>query len=307
MIPAKFRDLVLIAGILLFASVALLVPAVPRPLEWALGIPLLLVVPGYAVVSALLPRPPTAAPARDGPPNWPARGALTLATSAVVVAVVGTGLALRGALRLRPVVGAIAAVTLLGLAIAVIRRRSMPSDRQTLPAVRTGRASPRESGGITTIQTLSVVLAVLALGGTVAFVGANPPPADTYTEGYLVSPGNASSVDQPPTFGVDNRPTVAVGLTNRRPTAKVHRVVIELERVGPDGTVVDSEELDRYQTRLAPEENAVEERRVSPGLRGDRLRLQILVYEGTVPQQPNPETATLSLRQWVTVPGPQAS
>jgi uncharacterized membrane protein len=304
MIPPKFRDLVLTGSILLLASVALLVPAVPWPVEWALGIPVLLVVPGYAVVAALLPTPPARAPESTGPPNWPARIALTLVTSVVVVGVAGTGLALRGALQLAPVVAVIGAITILGLVVAGIRRRSLSADRRTLPPGRGGDDGGSRRGGIASVQTLTVILAILALGGTIAFVGANPPPAGTYTEGYLVSPGNASAgPGTAPTFGTTNQSTVEVGLTNRRPTPTTHAVVIELERVGPDGGVLEREELDRFRPRLAPDENAVYERPVSPSLTGDRLRLQILVYGETVPAQPDPETAKLSLRQWVSVPG----
>jgi hypothetical protein len=83
--------------------------------------------------------------------------------------------------------------------------------------------------------------------------------------------------------------------------------VVQLQRVGPDGEVREREQLNRFRAQLAPQENAVFERQVAPGTSGERMRLQILVYDGDVPSEPRSETAALSLRQWVTVAESEAT
>lgn len=230
------------------------------------------------------------------------RVALTLGTSVLVVAVVGTLLAMVGALVLPTAVAGIGGVTLLGVIVAAVRRRSLGVDRRTLPVVDRDAVDVRRDDGLATLQTVTLVVAVLALAGTLAVVGASPPTHGSYTEVYLQSPDAAEGASaEEPTFVRGERSTVEIGLTNHRQTTTSQGVVVQLVRVGPDGEVRDRERLNRFRAQLAPQENTVFEREVAPEMNGDRLRLQVLVYDGEIPAEPRPETATLSLRQWVTV------
>jgi uncharacterized membrane protein len=301
-IPSKLHDVGFVIGVLIVASLVLLVPGVPWPIEWAFGIPFLLVLPGYAVVTALLPTPPESPRGSDDGPGWPARVALALVTSVLVVATVGTLLALWGMLRLGPVVFLVSAVTLVGVLVGVVRRRSLPADRRVFPAVPSPIAGGR-TDAVSTVQTVAMVLAILALGSALAVVGASPGSQGSYTEVYLLSPGadTGTNTTEMTTFVPGERSTVELGITNHQPTAVSQGIVIQLERVGPDGAVRERELLNRFRVRLAPQENAVYDREVAPTMDGERLRLQVLLYENEIPDEPRPETATLSLRQWVTV------
>jgi hypothetical protein len=58
--------------------------------------------------------------------------------------------------------------------------------------------------------------------------------------------------------------------------------------------------LDRFSLSLAADETRIIDRTLTPTLTGDRLRLQVLVYKGSLAGPVGPRTADLSLRLWVT-------
>lgn len=164
-------DLAVAAVLTVAAAAVLLSAAPPPPLRWALGVPFLLVWPGYAVVSALYPerprgegtgaagaRPRSGSTARSDPapgaatlanPGWAARAALSLAASGAVVALVVVASSRVAAVRTGPVVVGLLLVTLAGLGVAAGRRLAVASEDRAAPvaAMAGGVATVRGGGG----------------------------------------------------------------------------------------------------------------------------------------------------------------
>lgn len=162
-------DLALAAILTVAAAAVLLSAAPPRPLRWGLGVPFLLVWPGYAVVSALYPERPrregtgasrtysvgthsggthSEASSRAAPlanPGWAARAALSLAASGAVVALVVIASNRVAAVRIGPVVVGLLLVTLAGLGVAAGRRLAVDPDDRAAPVA-------AMAGGVTTVR-----------------------------------------------------------------------------------------------------------------------------------------------------------
>lgn len=294
-------DLRLVAVMVVAATVALLVPGVPSQVEWLFGLPLLVVLPGYAAVAALLPERPDASTTGVSAPDWPARFGLSLFGSAVVVAVVGVVFAGPWLVRLTlaPAVLSIGAVTLLGVVIAGARRMSLPRDRRADPVAGASLGSIFGSFGTSGLQSLVLVLSLALLVSAVAFA-ATSPPGGAYTEVYLtdgegvdVGPANGT---QEMVAGADN--TVRLTVENHEGDATDYRVVVRLQRVD-NGTVLATERLDDFQVSLAAGETSTDDRTLTPTMTGERLRLQVLVYKGGTEGEVGADSADLVLRLWV--------
>lgn len=302
-------DLTLAVGVTVGAILALLVPGVPWPIEWAFGIPFLVVLPGYVLVAALAPAAPDRSRTEPGASlGWAARAGLALVLSAVVVAGVGVLLATQGLLRLEPAVLLLSGVSLVGVVAAAIRRRSVPVSRRADPVA--GVSSAGGTGWIDTTkpQTVLLVVGLVALAGALAFAGGTAGVDDPYSEVYL-SPqadgGAAGNGTMTLVAGEDN--PVELVVENHEGHETSYNVVIQLQRVDSDGTVLDQQRLDRFDVRLGSNESGVAERSLSPSMTGERLRLRTLVYTGGAPDDATADNADLSLRHWVTVVGEEPS
>lgn len=298
---------VLVAG----AAVALLLPGVPWPVEWAFAIPLVLLLPGYALVAALFPARPDASqwdPGHLTSPGWGARAAMSLVASALVVAVVGVLLSSVGALRLVPVVLALGGVTCSGALVARIRRSGVDVDDRADPVSAASLRTTPSRLGISGVQAVTLAVAVLVLVGTLGFAGGTPTQGTAYSEASLLTnDGELLGADETLTLVSGEETAVQVRVANHEGGPTTYEIVGQLQRVGPNGTVLDQQQIDRGQVRVAAEETAVVERQIEPATTGEALRLQYLVYTGSVPDEPGSGTADLSLRLWVEATGEGAT
>lgn len=298
-------DLLLAAVLVVVAGVVLVWTEISWVL-WALGVPFLLFLPGYAVVSALFPErpePEADAAAREPwtrTPGWVTRVALSVVTSGIVVALVGLGLARMWALALQPAVLAIAAVALLGLLVAFGRRMSLERTQRASPIASRG---PVPSAG-SPLQNLALVVAVVVLVGSIAFVGAAPSDGEAFTEAYLLTEdadGEYVADDYPTTFVAGEGQPLYLGLENHEHGAVTYEVDVVVQEVNANGSVVAQQRLDRFDVELARGDRAVVERDVAPTITGEGLRLQFRISksaDGTGTDQ--------TLRLWIDVVEPDA-
>lgn len=305
----QLLDLVGVVAIAILATVTLLVSGLPWQLRWALGVPFLIFVPGYAIVAAVLPtRPGIASGAEQvGSPDWATRGGLALLVSTLLLAVVGTLLSFAGELRLTPIVVVIDVVVAVGTLIALTRRK-----RRARAHTATQSSDERRTGtrlGLSGVQTIALIAATLVLLGSLAFVGGAPGAQSSYSEMALLSEpdGVALGTTGPVTWIGGESNVVYVRLENHEGTETTYRIVAELQRVGEDGTVIAAERLDTTAVTLSDGETVVIERELTPTLTGEDLRLRYLVYTDEVPEDPSPETAPYSLRIWLDVVGGNTS
>lgn len=292
-----FRDLLLVATVAVLAPAALASPAVPWPVEWALGLPFLIVVPGWAVVAALRPAAPRSSggsPTRaDDGPGWIVRLALAVTVSVLVVAGVGLVASVTTGIRRLPVVGGVSAVTLAGVVVAWLRRRRRAPDRRANP-LGGGRVSPIAALGTSTLQRLVTVLALVVLVSTVAFAAANPPAGeDGFTEFYVLTAdenGNLTAADYPDVTSGDTL-SLYFAIENEAGQATTYDV---LGRAVDPGA--DARRLDRFQTTVEDGERVIVQRSMTPPTTTDDGRLEFLLYTDGVPTDPGPENADIALR-----------
>jgi uncharacterized membrane protein len=301
------NDLVFVAAVALGAPIVLLVLDAPRPFEWILGLLLLLLVPGYALLAALLPEVPGSrrtagltSVSEDATPDWVVRLALSLPVTVVIVAVVGGVLSLTVGIRLRPAVVAIGAISLLAAIVAAIRRLGLPA--KTRRRSGGGASIASTLAGDTRFQTATRVVAVLALLSTVAFVGAAPPQGEPFTEVSLLTPsgdGNEVLGAYPTTVGESEDVPLRLAIENHEHRAISYDVVTLAQRVGSNGSVLDQRRVDRLELQVASGNRAVADPDVTPGIVGERVRVRFLVYKGDVPATPGTANADLTTHIWL--------
>lgn len=300
-------DLLAVGSVAVLAAGVILIDGTPWPLDWLLGVLLLLFLPGYAVIAALFPERARReglieTTVTDEVPSLSVRVVLSVPTSAILVAVVGISLAVFGALTPFAVVGTVAVVTLVGVTVATARRE------QRHQSVRAGLSASDGLSGWTDsrnpTQTATMLVAALVLLGTVTFAGATPAPDRGYTEFYLATEQPDEDLVAsgfPDTVTAGEGTNVSVVVENREGRQVSYNVVVLAQTVGPDDSVTEQERVGSVSTVVEPGERAVLNRSVAPTVTGESVRLRFLLYEGPAPDDPSAENAALSLRLWVTV------
>jgi uncharacterized membrane protein len=301
----RVTDLSLVGALVVVAVLALLVPGIPRIVEWAVAIPLVLIAPGYAVVAALFPASPSAGQpmsSQGNSPGWAARVSVLLVTSVLVVAIVGVLLSLVGALTLVAVVLVLAASTLGGVVIAWYRRRDVPTDQRADPLV--GIGSMPEQSGLSGIQTFALVAGTVALVGAVAITGASPAGDASFSEASLLAGEDTDELlgsNGNVTFVAGESNAVYLRVQNHEGAETTYHIVGTLQRIGPDGGVLESQRVDAGQQTISAGTSDVFYRQITPSMTGDALRLQYLIYTDSIPADPGVENADLTLRHWLEV------
>lgn len=298
-------DLGVLAVLVAATAGVLLAPGVPRPVEWVLGVPFLVLYPGYAIVAALFPRAPDQArpPWTDpaGGPGWIARVALAIGVSGVAVATIGVVLGWTVGYDLRYVVAAVGGLTLAGVVVAALRRQQYPLERRADPLVG-GVAYLRSSRS--GFQTFAMAIAVVALLSAVAYAGTTPPPREGFTEfSLLVEDGEGQLVatDYPREFVAGQGQPLQLAVENQEGRAMDYEVVVLAQTVGPDGSVTNEERVDRFGVEVPAGERTVVERQIAPTTPNEGVRLRFLLFEGGASTNPDVEDADLSLQLWVDV------
>lgn len=301
----RISDLTVVFGLIITTPVVLLFPGFPQPIEWAFGIPFLLVVPGYALAAALFAGDPRGfrSGSADGElPGWAAKVAIALVTSALLVAVVGVTLAAVGSLQLTPTVLILAGISLGFAILARFRRRRF---RSTTPyPTESSSGSPQKSVmfGKSGLQKVSLAVAIVVLLGALTFAGTTASGQSPYSEATLLGSEAQDLLEETETtFVAGEENTLGLALANHEGTPVEYEFVGKVQRVGPDGTVLEEERVDTASRQLAHNESVVVERTIVPSVTGENLRLQYLVYKGGAPADPTRENADLSLRVWIDV------
>lgn len=293
-------DLLAVSLLAVITGIALIGIGPGGPL-WFLGVPFVVLLPGYAIVSAIFPEQPgtdtggLSGGIRGSNPDWVVRFALSLVVSAVVVAVIGFVLGWAGVLRLGPAVGAIVGITVVSAAVAALRRFQLPEERRANPFA--GRRAQFSTGAIR--QNAVLVVAILILVGSIAFVGAAPSDGEAFTESYLLAEnaeGDLVAEDYPTTFVSGEEQSLYVGIENNEYRSVTYEIDVVVQEVNADGEVVVQQQLDRFDVELAHDDSVVLERDVAPTMTGEGLRLQFLVSKGE-----NTDSPDQTLQLWIDV------
>jgi uncharacterized membrane protein len=292
--------------------------------------PLVLLFPGYALLEVLFPERSSAAE-NSRLDSGSTSGATTAGSRLVgidglerfvLAIVVSLGLVPLVAfvinytpygLRLRPIMTAVAGVTLVFSVLGFVRRLRLPAERRRSSSFtraparlwsryvtggadrgRTRRPLVPQTGAHRLFNVLLVV-SLLTLAGSVGYAAVTPPGDDTgFTEAYLVTQtgtGEYTSEELPNEFTAGESRQLSVALGNHEHEQVTYTVVATL-----DGT-----ELSRAETTVAAGETGYVEREITPQQTGDSLPLQFFVYKGDAPDTPTPETAYRTVELWISV------
>ncbi|QCJ46005.1 DUF1616 domain-containing protein [Haloprofundus sp. MHR1] len=315
-------DLAAVSVFVLATGIAALFPVISEtPLRIILGLPFVLFIPGYAFIAALFPEAGETNSHQDGDKGAITDGgidgleriALSFGTSIAISPLIGLILNFTPwGIRLVPIVISLSAFTIIATIIAANRRRSLPKEEQFVVPYRAwiaaGRAElfepdTKTDAALNVILAVSVVLAVASVGYAVAV----PKEGESFSELYLLTEnddGELVADNYPQNLTQGEATSLYVGIGNQEHESVNYTVVVELQRVEVSNnstTVLEEEELQRFETRLAHNESWRLNHTVQPQLTGERLRLTYLLYKSEPPADPTVENAYREGHLWVNV------
>ncbi|MDS0477605.1 DUF1616 domain-containing protein [Natrinema sp. 1APR25-10V2] len=282
-----------------------------------LAIPLVLFLPGYALVSALFPDEPNdeyrsfdEEKTGLGNPLLVSGGLeaiertiLSIVFSvSLVPAITLLSTATPGGLALEPVLSGLSVVTVLLALIAIGARYRCSPDRRFVPALSSvspfftpKRLSPYQR---TSAQPYNVAIAIglvllVASGG---FAIANPPQHDGFTEVSVETRNVTGEIETMynATYAAGESQQLTLTITNQEHEERRYTTVVLLQRVNYDGddvAVNESAELTRKTATVADGDSHRQSLDITPTMRGENLQLAVLLYEGEPPAEPTVDDA----------------
>jgi uncharacterized membrane protein/LysM repeat protein len=241
--------------------VALLLPWL-GVLRIVLGVPFVVLLPGYCLLAALHPRRSDL---------WiPERLALSLGLSIAVVLLIGLASSYSPwGVRLESILAFVSLFVALAAAAAAFRRRSLPADH-AFDFVGYGRL-PRwpKLPLIHTPAAMLLLVFVAGLGAVVYFAGASRQGSEGFSEFYLLGSGGKAG-DYPGLVQVGEQATAVLGLVNREGQDTAYHIAIRL-----DGEITDDlgdlllEDGERWERRVV----------LLPGHAGNGQKAEFLLYK----------------------------
>ena len=304
-------DLALTAGYAIVAVSMIGSGFVDGPLRVALGVPLVFLLPGYALVSALFPAADETVSATSSVSR---RLVLAFGASVTLLPIVGVVYAVSPLpFETEPVTGALAGVTVLLVIVGMVRRWRLRPDDRFSPRmgehyVRFRRwllADRPVDRLLNSTLALSIVIAVLAIG----FALAAPPDADPHTEFYVVTGEDEPVAANYPTELVENESAeVRLGIENREGGASDYELIVQLEELTGDDDleVTDRDDLSSETISLESGDRWEENVTIEPTRTGENLRVAFLLYIDDVPEDPTTENAYRYLHLWIDVESEEA-
>lgn len=274
----------------------------------ALGLPLVLFLPGYVLVSALFPAEHRAGDRRtDRRLGTAHRLALSVGASVALLSVVGVAFSVAGLpFAPVPVVTTLGTLVVLGAVVAAARRSQVPTERRYalspssyVARFRAWLFAPDGRGEVLLNGTLAVAVFVSLVA--VGYAVAVPADGESFTDFYV---GSEEDDEYPTEFTLGQERTVPMGVENHEDEPASYTVVVQLQQVSTTGdevTVEAADELDRRQIDVADGERWTGEQAVAPTMAGEDLRLVFLLYLGDAPADASTESAYENLYLWVDV------
>lgn len=315
-------DMFLTATYALLVGLAALTGAIGGPVMVILVGPVVLFLPGYALLSILFPGTGTSrADAVDSRPlggvgiEWFERVTLSVGISVAVLPILMVLLSAVGTQPTRVTVSVtVVGFVVLASALGAYRRVTLPEEsRYELPVHRwlSEVRTLGESSGVTRVDKAgAVVLGVvvlLALAGLSVGLAA-PPDGESYTEVALLTPGEDGPVAEgyPNAVASDEAVELVLSIENNIGRATEYEYVVVLDRVsssanGTEVTVLERNVLEQRNVSLADGERATQPLSLEPSMLGRDLRLSVFVYEEAAPEFPSRSNADEHLYIWLDV------
>ncbi len=288
------------------------------PLRIVFGLPLVLFLPGYALIAALFPEagspPDTSEDSEvDTGIDGIERIALSFGLSIAVVPLIGLALNFTPwGIRLVPILVGVGGFTTVATAVAARRRRALPEDeRFTIPYREwiAGSYAALKSPETRLDSALNVLLvcSLLLASGSIVYAVAVPAQGESFSEFYLLTEnddGELVASDYPTELTVGESEELVVGIGNQENEQTSYTVIVALQRVDTvdNETVVrESTELQRYSPTVGDNETWQQPHEITPTTTGTNLRLTYLLYKGDPAPQRDIDSAYRSNYIWVNV------
>ena len=258
-------------------------------IRFALGIALVLLLPGYALLIALFPG--------RSEMGVTERSAYSVVFSIIVVPMIGFALNFSSwGIRLDDMVISVTAFILLCSLVAILRRRKLPADERINGGRRLSNVLlslfPASDKRTDTVLTFLVVLSVLVVAGTAAYFVFMPKTGEQFTEFYILGmDGKAANYSTNYTLG-DEKPII-VGITNHERRDMTYDLAITLSNDTANSTL--------HTDRILLADNRTWENVVSlkPDLTGSRIKMEFKLYKYA-----NTTSPYRDLYLWVNVTSP---
>ncbi len=206
------KDLQIVAMIIILTVLFVLLPPLnTNPVRTILGIPMVLFLPGYALIAALFPR--------KNDLDGIERLALSFGLSIAVVPLIGLGLNFTPfGIRLVPILVSLSVFTLAMLLIAYHRRSQISEDeRFEVPFSSNFSTLKMEVFGSKTridrILSLILILSILVSIIVLIYVIVTPKEGEKFTEFYILG-NNGKAEDYPKQLEAGKNSSVIIGITN---------------------------------------------------------------------------------------------
>ena len=282
-------DLLLVAGLVILADIFVLIPVLSGSfIRTALGLPLVLFLPGYALIAMLFPE-------KSGLEGME-RIALSVAMSVAVVPLIGLALNYTPwGIKETPLLASLSAFTLLMSAVAYARRRQLPADRTFEVPLKVSAltlvAGVMKKPESTTENALRIILALsfLVLIGTGAYVTLVPQDKEPFTEFYILGPDRMA--DNYTTEYIHGESgTYIIGITNNEYRTMDYTMEVRLEN--------ESLPLPENLQHIRLEHNTTlkEPLEITPSIEGKNMQLEFLLFNETEKNVPYRD-----LRLWINV------
>ncbi|WP_306054408.1 DUF1616 domain-containing protein [Natronococcus wangiae] len=322
-----FLDLALVIAVTGLATFGLFTD-VSGPVRILLGIPLLLFLPGYALVAVFYPDQSDGEYQAFDDEKTARRGPLLssgglesierfvlsiVASVAIVPAVTLVTSATPWGITVRPVLAGIALVTILLSLLAIVQRYRCPPERRfslspsgSSLLFSADRDSFGRSAPSPTLYNAIFLVALLALLATAGFAVANPPEHDGYTEFYIETEevDGDTEVMYNDSLSAGESQSVTAYITNEEHEERSYTTVAALQQVSyeDDGvTVHEQDVLATESATVANGETHEQTLEIEPTMTGEDLRLVLYLYEGEPPEEPSEENAYRTIELPVTV------
>lgn len=282
-------DLLLVAGLVLLTDIFVLTPGLNGSfIRVVLGVPMVLFLPGYALVAALFPGKEDL--------DWIERVALSFGLSIAAVPMIGLWLNYtEWGIRLLPIIVSLSVFTLLMCGAAYYRRRQLPGEEVFALSFRTAAFDLKDEilkkpeTKVEKILMVLMVLSILASVGTLAYAAVAPKEGKHFTEFYILGPGGMAS-NYPTEYELGKEETVIVGIVNHEYRTVNYEMDVRLENRS-----LDLPENMKY-IKLAHNETWEETLEIAPPFEGTDMKLEFLLFNESEKEVPYRE-----LRLWINV------
>ncbi|KKH47196.1 DUF1616 domain-containing protein [Methanosarcina sp. 1.H.A.2.2] len=282
-------DLLTVIGLVILTDLFVLTPGLSETvLRNILGLPLVLFLPGYALIAALFP----AKSDLDGIE----RTALSFGLSIAVVPLIGLGLNYTPwGIRLLPILISLSIFTIAMCGLAYLRRAGLPeADAFEVPFRETALALKAEilekpEPGLDRALTVILVLSILLSVTTLFYVVVTPKEGEHFTEFYVLGPEGMAD-NYPTNYTLGESGTVIVGVVNHEYRPVNYTMEVRLE----NKSLPLPEDL--QQVTLAYNETWEEPLTLTPPVEGKDMKLEFLLFNET-----DKNTPYRDLHLWINV------